>query len=429
MLQKGDVLRVVEAPGDWIKAVSPSGVTGWVASWLTSSVSGGGAAAFSVTAEAQSASRTLTVTGPFQNAVVIPGADGKSVIVSTSAFFNTAASLPVNSFEFGGLKVAASDVTLSFQDKSTYNVKSNAAGKVVLEFKPAVTSVDVKSNGTGEILTIGTLGYTVPDVVRNGNSLTLSLPGASYDGTLGTTSAQGQIIRSVAVQTTVDSTNVVLTTAGKTPYRLLRVGNNIEAHFAAPGLLGKRIVVDPGHETDDPGATGPTGLSERNVNWEIARRLVDLLKQAGADAVLTRDGVYANTAAPSGWTPDPNEYSGSLARRAAWSVGADLFISIHNDSNYDHSVMGTTLYVCDGMLNSAESRRFAALALQELTQSIGTTSHGIKDSELYVVRESSSPAVLIETMFMSNARPLKVTSTPVSSRRLAKAARTACSSA
>jgi N-acetylmuramoyl-L-alanine amidase len=85
-------------------------------------------------------------------------------------------------------------------------------------------------------------------------------------------------------------------------------------------------------------------------------------------------------------------------------VGAELFISIHNDSNYDHSVMGTTLYVCDGMLNSAESRRFAALALQELTQSIGTTSHGIKDSELYVVRESSSPAVLIETMFMSNAR-------------------------
>lgn len=406
MLQNGDVLRVIESHSDWIKAVSPQGVTGWVASWLTSGVSNSGAAMFSVTAEAGSGCRTLTVTGPFANALVIPGADSKSVLVSTSSFFNATASLPVNSFEFGGLKVSASDVTLSLQDKATYTVKTNVAGKVVLEFKPAVTSVGVKTNGTGEILTISTLGYAMPDVIRNGNSVTFSLPGASYSGSEipAGIPAQGQIIRSVAVQSTAGSTDVVLTTAGDAPYLLKKVGNNIEAHFTAPGLAGKRIVVDPGHETDDPGAIGPTGLSERNVNWEIARRLVDLLKQAGADAVLTRNGLFAPSEAPPNWIPDPNQYGGSLARRAGWSSGADLFISVHNDYNGDRSVAGTTLYVCGDTLNSAESKRFAALALQELTKAIDTQDHGIKDSDLYVVRESSSPAVLIETMFISNPR-------------------------
>ena len=401
-LDKGDVLRVIETHGDWIKGVSPGGVTGWVAAWLTSGVSNFGATQFSVTAEAGSTRRTLTVAGPFENAVVVPAADGKSVVVSTSSFFNAGASLPVNSYEFGSLKVHGSDVTLSFQDKASYAIKTNVAGKVVLEFRPAVTSVDVKSNGAGEVLTINTIGYAMPDVSRDGNSLTLSLPGASYSGS--GLPAQGEIIRSVAVQAGADSTNVILTTAGNPPYLLKRAGNTIEAHFGVAGLQGKRIVVDPGHETDDPGAIGPTGLSERNVNWEIARRLVDLLKAAGADAVMSRAGLYIPSEAPAGWIPTPHQYGGSLARRAAWSSGADLFISIHNDWNYDRGMSGTTLYVCDDILNSAESRRFASLAIQELTLALGTKYQGIRDSELYVLRESSAPAVLIETMFISNPR-------------------------
>ncbi len=406
MLQSGDILRVVEAQSDWIKAVSPQGVTGWVASWLTSGVQNSPAPLFSVTAEASDTARTLTVTGPFVNALVVPSTDEKSVLVSTSSFFNAAATLPVNSFEFGGLKVSGSDVTLSFQDKSTYTVKANVPGKVVLEFKPSVTAVNVQTQGNAEVLTISTLGYAFPDVVRNGDSLTFSLPGATYSGgqVPPVVPSSGQVIRSVAVQAASGNTNVVLKTSGAAPYLLRKVGNNIEARFAVPGLTGKRIVVDPGHETDDPGAVGPTGLAERNVNWEIATRLVDLLKKAGADAVLTRPGLYVASPAPSGWTPAPNEYGGSLAKRAAWSSGADLFISIHNDYNNDRSVGGTTVYICDRTLNTAESRRFAALVEKELTQAIGTQSHGIKDSDLYVVRESTSPAVLVETMFLSNPR-------------------------
>lgn len=404
-LANGDTLRVLEQDGEWTKAISPRGVTGWVATYLTSGATAGSAPAFSLTVEAKEASRLLTVTGPFQNAVVVPGSDGRSVIVSTSEFFKAAGILPMNVYEFGEMKLEGSDVTLSFQTTSRYTVKSIDPGKVVLEFTPAVTAVDVQADGAEDVLTIGMLGYAVPEVTRGADSVSFFLPGTSWAGPSDPSgTSQGKLIKSVSVAPRDGGTDIILKTPGTTSYQLTLTSSSIEARFATSGLAGKRIVIDPGHEADDPGAIGPTGLAERNVNWEIAVRLVNKLKAAGADAILTRSSMMGTTPAPQGWAPGPNQYSGSLGRRAAWSQGADLFVSIHNNSNNDRSITGTTTYVCDHVLNAGESWRFAALVQKDLTQALGTVDHGIKDSELYVVREAASPAVLVETMFLSNAR-------------------------
>ena len=407
MLSSGDVLRVLDQTTGWTQAVSPKGVTGWVASYLTSGNPKDEPAGFSVTAVAQGKTRTLTLSGPFENAVVLAGDDGRTVTISTSSFFGAAAELPVNAYEFGLLRLAGSDLTVALQEKSSYAVKANEPGKVVLEFAPSVTSVDVRSQGNIDVLTIGTLGYAQPEVARKGDSVTFFLPGASYSGSpslLPPASGKAQLIRSVNVSPRNEGVDVTLEIPGSIPYLLTKTTNAIEVRFGAPGLVGKTIVVDPGHEAEDPGAIGPTGLQERNVNWEIALRLVDLLKKAGANAILTRPGLYSRTEGPSGWTPQPDDYSGSLARRAAWSKGADLFISIHNNYNNDRNVAGTSTYICQKTLNASESMRFASLVQKYVTSALGTTDKGVKDSDLYVVRESSCPAVLVEMMFISNPR-------------------------
>ena len=126
------------------------------------------------------------------------------------------------------------------------------------------------------------------------------------------------------------------------------------------------------------------------------------MNQAGATAILTRQSLYANSEGPPGWVPKPGEYSHSLSERAAWSQGADLFISIHNNWNYDRSISGTTVYVCDKNPNASESRRFASMALSELTLSLGTRDMGVRDSNFHVCREALCPAVLVEVMFLSN---------------------------
>ncbi len=400
MLDRGDKLRVIEVTGDWVRAVAPSGVTGYVARWLTGEPSGPGKTGFAVVADAAGPTRTLTVTGSFQSAVVVPGASDNTIVVSTSSFFEAGASLPINSFEFESIKVSGSDVNLSLSEKSDYTVRVNQPGKVVLEFAPRVTRILVQANESHDLLTVETLGYTWPEISRNGQSLSFRLPGTTYSGA--DVVAQGRLIGPVSVAADKGGTSLTISNPNNLPFLLTRAANSLEARFGTPGLLGKTIVIDPGHEDNDPGACGPTGLCERDVNWQIATRLRDMLEKAGAVAIITRPGLYHRTEAPEGWNPGPDEYAGSLARRAAWSKNADVFVSIHNDDNRDKTLSGTTSYICSNTLNQSESRRLAECVQSELPATLGTTNRGMRDSELFVVRESTCPSVLVEVMYLSN---------------------------
>lgn len=49
----------------------------------------------------------------------------------------------------------------------------------------------------------------------------------------------------------------------------------------APVLKIKKIVIDPGHGGKDPGAIGKSGLKEKNINLDIAKRLHNILKDQG----------------------------------------------------------------------------------------------------------------------------------------------------
>src|SRR6266568_2154049 len=54
-----------------------------------------------------------------------------------------------------------------------------------------------------------------------------------------------------------------------------------------PGFV---VVIDPGHGGDDTGAQGPSGLAEKDVTLDIARRLkARVLSEMDAEVILTRD--------------------------------------------------------------------------------------------------------------------------------------------
>ncbi|HBF39667.1 MAG TPA: hypothetical protein DDW50_20425, partial [Firmicutes bacterium] len=58
-------------------------------------------------------------------------------------------------------------------------------------------------------------------------------------------------------------------------------------NFKRSPLIGKTIVVDPGHGGVDSGACGRQGIREKDVNLEVAMHLKDLLENAGASVVMT----------------------------------------------------------------------------------------------------------------------------------------------
>jgi N-acetylmuramoyl-L-alanine amidase len=116
-------------------------------------------------------------------------------------------------------------------------------------------------------------------------------------------------------------------------------------------VLGAHVVLDPGHGGNEPGAVGPSGLREADVNLDIALRVRDLLQAEGTDVVLTRDRDIRLT----------------LATRAAIARATSplAFVSIHHNAAPvgRTPVPGSELY---HQLASPESRRLAGLLWEEL---------------------------------------------------------------
>lgn len=96
----------------------------------------------------------------------------------------------------------------------------------------------------------------------------------------------------------------------------------------------RRVVIDPGHGGSDPGAVGPTGLTEAEVNLDVARRVADrLATRYGVGVVLTRDeDAYVD-----------------LESRAAHAndARADLFVSIHCNAAPNREAHGVATFVLD----------------------------------------------------------------------------------
>jgi N-acetylmuramoyl-L-alanine amidase len=107
------------------------------------------------------------------------------------------------------------------------------------------------------------------------------------------------------------------------------------------------VVIDAGHGGSDPGAIGPSGVREKDVVLQIARRLADYLRaEPGVEPVLVRNG---------------DRFVALHDRlRIARQAKADLFISIHADSFRNASAEGATVYVLDtGRASSETAKRLA----------------------------------------------------------------------
>lgn len=173
------------------------------------------------------------------------------------------------------------------------------------------------------------------------------------------------------------------------------------------GISGKTIVLDPGHGGSDPGAIGPTGLQEKQVTLPIAEYLKSILEAKGAKVILTR-------------TTDVDVYgphaSGVDELQARVNVAngnqADAFISIHINSFSNPNVGGIATYYFDG---SDQSKKLASSVQGQIAEHSGFNGdRGIQPGNLYVLRHSLMPSILVELGFISNPKEeghLKETST------------------
>lgn len=167
--------------------------------------------------------------------------------------------------------------------------------------------------------------------------------------------------------------------------------------FIAPSeQYDKIIVIDAGHGGNDPGATR-SGIYEKDIDLAILLQLKELFdKQKDVKVYYTR-------------TTDENPSLHNRVRLAN-QVGADLFLSIHNNAAKTavSTVNGTKV-----MYNETEaegehsSKAFAQICLEEICNGTGSTDLGLEaGSNILIIRESTMPMALVEVGFMSNAAEL-----------------------
>lgn len=188
------------------------------------------------------------------------------------------------------------------------------------------------------------------------------------------------------------------------------------------------IVLDAGHGGHDEGATGPSGLLEKDLVLDVTKLLAARLRERGVRVVLTR-------------TRD--EFH-SLEERTAVAndARADLFLSIHANASSSRKPRGIETYFASldatddaarataERENSAfgstapnfrtadplaailgdlietqhlqESSEFAKLAQAELSNVARAHSRGVKQAPFVVLMGVQMPASLVEIGFLTN---------------------------
>jgi len=198
---------------------------------------------------------------------------------------------------------------------------------------------------------------------------------------------------------------------------------------SAPGatdVAQATIVVDPGHGSRDWGGVGPTGLAEKEANLDISDRVRRLLESShDVDWVtgLITPGTSVPAAAAVWLTRDPagpsdGDYELGLAYRShiANSAGADVFVSIHNNTVPTSNVSGPGSDVFYAW-SVAQSDRLASLIHQELLRSfrsfeadwkggliLGARARIDPDTETDyygILRRAEMPAVIVEGAYIS----------------------------
>lgn len=201
-----------------------------------------------------------------------------------------------------------------------------------------------------------------------------------------------------------------------------------ERDVPGPGfdLASSVIVLDPGHGDRDWGGVGPSGLAEKAVNLDIAERVRALMStsrsvdwatgEIGEGTAVDRFGTVWLTRDSNG--PNEGDYELGLAFRAelANSAGADVFVSIHNNTvpRISTDIPGTEVFYS---LSAAESDRLASLIYEEMLRSFAGYSADWSGGDLLgararfdpdsgddyygVLRRAEMPAVIVEGVYIS----------------------------
>jgi len=167
------------------------------------------------------------------------------------------------------------------------------------------------------------------------------------------------------------------------------------------------IIIDAGHGGIDGGAVGIGNVIEKDINLEIALILRDLFVINGFEVVMTREQDIS--------IHDPDvtgiraQKVSDLRNRLAMTerYADNIFISIHQNIFRDPGQWGTQVFYGPEHTGSALLAELVQRNIVAMMQPENRRQHRQGQSNLFLIYNIRSPAILVECGFLSNAQDVE----------------------
>jgi N-acetylmuramoyl-L-alanine amidase len=338
---------------------------------------------------------------------------------------------------------------------------ARAAAKPVAAAAPTVAFTDLRLRSYPSFTRIvletgGPVGYAIVDQSAERGEIRMRLPGLRLSGPQFQEIDDG-LVKELRLEPASAGAvlRIVLDAAAgqvkdfalQDPYRIVldiyrpKEGAGPEG---APGPAAqplRLIVLDAGHGGHDAGATGPTGVQEKDVVLDVTRRVARMMEESGLGIKIA----LSRTA--DVFVPLRDRTNFANKQRA------DLFVSIHANAHPRSVSEGVETFFLSSEASDTEARQTAAiengvvqlespaarqkvdavksilweLAQSEfqqessflaetvqdsMTRSLRLVNRGVKQAGFYVLGGAAMPAILIEIGFLTNPREERKLATP-----------------
>lgn len=160
------------------------------------------------------------------------------------------------------------------------------------------------------------------------------------------------------------------------------------------------VLIDAGHGGEDGGAVVGSVL-EKQINLAVAQDTADLLTFCGFDVQMTRTGDDALT--DEGEDVKKRKYNDMKLRLELYNASPqNVIISIHQNKFSNASSKGIQVFYSPNNDKSAvlaECVRYAAVGM---LQPDNTRENKAAGKDIYLLKNTDNPAVLVECGFLSN---------------------------
>ena len=160
------------------------------------------------------------------------------------------------------------------------------------------------------------------------------------------------------------------------------------------------VVVDAGHGGTDPGKVGVDGSLEKDINLAVAERLKTYLEQDDVKVIMTREtdtGLYSEA--------DSRKKMADMKKRCEIieESGADLVVSIHQNSYHEESVSGGQVFY---YRDSSKGKALAEILQDRFDYVLGDQNRRLPkaNSNYYLLLHVKCPIVIVECGFLSNRK-------------------------